>query len=594
MAGRIPRDFIDDLIARSDVVDVIDSRVKLKKAGKNYQACCPFHNEKTPSFTVSQEKQFYHCFGCGAHGNVLSFLMEYDRLEFVEAVEELARSHGLEVPREASNRPVMTDQQKAQRDTDYQLMDQVAKFFQHQLKRHAKGPQAIEYLKQRGLSGEVVKQWEIGYAPDAWDAVLSTFGRNEAAVRQLLDLKLVTQNDAGKRYDFFRDRIMFPIRDKRGRVVGFGGRVMGEGGPKYLNSPETRLFHKGHELYGFYQARQNNRKLENVVIVEGYMDVVALSQFGLNNAVAALGTATTPEHLNLLMRNTDTIVCCYDGDRAGREAAWRALENALGIMKDGVTLRFLFLPDGEDPDTMVRQEGTDAFQSRLSQAMPLSQFFFDHLLKTHNVGSAEGKAALKAQAMPMIETVPGDNQRQLLTEALSKHTGEYDRYQLARDMESARTQQARPNQQAKFEQQQKTKTTPLRTLLKLLLEYPYLAAQEPSVQPELLVDSGISGLPLLLDVHAYCRSSPSATSAQLLENFREHPHLSAIGKLLQMESLTADEKFDPSNAYKDSFAMLVDWMVKSRMETLISRSRVGGLSEEEKQELALLIKSQHE
>ncbi|MFC3094350.1 DNA primase [Alteromonas sediminis] len=592
MAGRIPREFIDDLIARSDVVDVIDSRVKLKKAGKNYQACCPFHNEKTPSFTVSQDKQFYHCFGCGAHGNVLSFLMEYDRLEFVEAVEELARSHGLEVPREASNRPVMTDQQRAQRDTDYQLMDQVAKFFQHQLKRHEKGSQAIEYLKQRGLSGEIVKQWEIGYAPDAWDAILSTFGRNDATVRQLLDLKLITQNDAGKRYDFFRDRIMFPIRDKRGRVVGFGGRVMGDGGPKYLNSPETRLFHKGHELYGFYQARQNNRKLDNVVVVEGYMDVVALSQYGLNNAVAALGTATTPEHLHLLMRNTDTIVCCYDGDRAGREAAWRALENALSIMKDGITLRFLFLPDGEDPDTMVRKEGTEAFQARLHKAMPLSQFFFDHLLKTHDVGSAEGKAALKAQAIPMIETVPGENQQQLLMEALSKHTGEYDRYQLARDMASARNQHAKPNQQAKFEQQQKTKTTPLRTLIKLLVEYPYLASQETSVQPEVLVDSGISGLPLLLDVHTYCREHPQASSALLLEYFRDHPQIKQIGKLLQMESLTVSEKYDPLKAYRDSFAMLVDWMVKSRMETLISRSRVGGLSNEEKQELALLIKSQ--
>lgn len=589
MAGRIPRDFIDDLIARSDIVEIVDSRVKLKKAGKNYQACCPFHNEKTPSFTVSQDKQFYHCFGCGAHGNIISFVMEYDRLEFVEAVEELARSLGLEVPREASSHPAVTSAQKVQRDDDYQLMEQVTRFFQHQLKHHAKGPAAIDYLKQRGLSGDIVKQWEIGYAPDNWNALLQTFGRDQHSIQQLLDLKLVTQSDKGKQYDFFRNRIMFPIRDKRGRTVGFGGRIIEGDGPKYLNSPETRLFHKGHELFGFYQAKQHNRKLDSAVIVEGYMDVVALSQFGITNATAALGTATTPEHVNMLMRSTDTIICCYDGDRAGREAAWRALENALGSLKDGVTMRFLFLPDGEDPDTMVRKQGKDTFEQLLNAAMPLSQFFFDNLLQRHPVGSAEGKASLKANALPMIAQIPGENQRMMMEEMLSQHTGEYHKFQLNRDVKRAEQQHKKPDLSNKFEPQ-KARYTPLRTLIRMLIEHPHLAAAEPSVAPELLVDSGISGLPIFIDIHAYCLQNPQANTAQLLEFFRDHPHLTAIGKLLKSENLISEA--GAAQAYRDSFTKLLDWMVKSRIDTLLSRSRVNGLNEEEKQELALLIKAQ--
>ena len=413
MAGKIPRDFIDDLLSRTDVVEVVDSRVKLKKAGKNYQACCPFHNEKSPSFTVSQDKQFYHCFGCGAHGNAISFIMEFDRLEFVEAIEDLARYHGLEVPREKGSRPAMSEEKKQQLQDDYTLMEQVTRFFQHQLRQNGNSKKAIDYLKNRGLSGDIVKQWEIGYAPDGWSALLDTFGKSPQQIKQLIDLRLVNKNDQGRTYDFFRDRIMFPIRDKRGRVVGFGGRVLEDGGPKYLNSPETRIFHKGNELFGFYSARQQNRQLDTVVVVEGYMDVVALSQFDINIATAALGTATTLEHIQMLVRATSHIVCCYDGDRAGREAAWRALENALPALKDGVRLSFLFLPDGEDPDTMVRQVGKDTFLGMLNEAMPLSRFFFENLLKSHNVGTPEGKIALKKAAMPLIESTLGADQKNM-------------------------------------------------------------------------------------------------------------------------------------------------------------------------------------
>ncbi len=589
MAGKIPRDFIDDLLARTDVVDIVDSRVKLKKAGKNYQACCPFHNEKTPSFTVSQDKQFYHCFGCGAHGNAISFIMEFDRLEFVEAIEELARLHGLDVPREKGSAPQISEEKKQQQLNDYALMDKVARFFQQQLRQHAQSAKAIDYLKQRGLSGEVVKQWEIGYAPDGWDTLLNTFGTSPALVQQLIDLKLVNKNDNGRTYDFFRDRIMFPIRDKRGRVVGFGGRVLDDGGPKYLNSPETRIFHKGSELFGFYQAKQNNRKLDSVMIVEGYMDVVALSQFDINNATAALGTATTPEHIQMLVRATQHIVCCYDGDRAGREAAWRAVENALPALKDGVKMSFMFLPDGEDPDTMIRKSGTDGFQQLIeNEAIPLSRFFFDHLLKQHNIGSAEGKMALKTAANQLIDTVLGDGQKQMLLEELAKHTGEYDRFKLQKDISLANEQSAKPKYSASKFQVSKAKLSPLRMLIRLLLDMPSLAQECDDVQPTVFERESMAGMAILHDLHTYCVSTPSANTAQVIEHFRNHPHSQSLSKLLLQEHLVNQQ--DAKNVFRDSFAKLLDWHFDSRIDTLISRSRIAPLSDAEKQELTLLMK----
>ena len=587
MAGKIPRDFIDDLLSRTDVVEVVDSRVKLKKAGKNYQACCPFHNEKSPSFTVSQDKQFYHCFGCGAHGNAISFIMEFDRLEFVEAIEELARYHGLEVPREKGSRPAMSEEKKQQQQDDYAVMEQVARFFQHQLRQNGNSKKAIDYLKNRGLSGDIVKQWEIGYAPDSWDALLNTFGKDPQRIKQLVDLKLVNKNDQGRTYDFFRDRIMFPIRDKRGRVVGFGGRVLDDGGPKYLNSPETRIFHKGSELFGFYSARQKNRSLDTVVIVEGYMDVVALSQFDINIATAALGTATTPEHIQMLVRATSHIVCCYDGDRAGREAAWRALENALPALKDGVRISFLFLPDGEDPDTMVRQVGKDAFMEMLNDAMPLSRFFFENLLKTHNVGTPEGKIALKKAAMPLIESTLGDDQKQMLLEELAKHTGEFDRFKLQQDITKA-NQGSKQAYSTNRNQVNKPKLSPLRMLIRLLLDKPELATLCEDVQIDIFAGSNAAGMDLLRDVHRYCVSHPQAKTAQLVENFRDHPHSSTIAKLLLQEHLVKDE--DAERVYNDSFARLLDGHFDSRIETLISRSRVQPLTQAEKQELNLLMR----
>jgi DNA primase len=585
MSGRIPREFIDDIIARTDIVELVDSRVRLKKAGRNHQACCPFHDEKSPSFTVSQDKQFYHCFGCGAHGNVISFLMEFDRLEFPEAIEELAQYHSIEVPREKGGAPPPSAEQKQQKESDYELMEKVAKFFAQQLIIHPDKAKAVNYLKNRGLSGEIVKAFDMGYAPPEWDSVLKNFGVSPEYQRQLLDLKLITENDNRRRFDFFRDRIMFPIRDKRGRVIGFGGRVLDDGGPKYLNSPETRIFHKGHELYGFYQAKQAHRNLTRVMIVEGYMDVVALGQFGIDYAVASLGTATTAEHIQMLFRATSEVVCCYDGDRAGREAAWRALENALPYLKDGVEMKFLFLPDGEDPDTLVRKIGKDIFEESLkNDAVPLSKFFFDNLLQRHHVSSNEGKAALKAEAIPLIQKIVGDNIREILLSDLSNHMGDQNKHKYERDVAQANLRKT--PKKLDFNTPNKSTISPIRMMIRLLLDDPSLAIKCQAADPTQLVSVDIPGISMLITLYQFCLSKPLANTAQVLEHFRHHPQSAQLAKLMMWEYAEQNQ----AAVFEDSFAKLLDWHLNSRMDELFSKSRVSKLTDAEKQELNLLVK----
>lgn len=589
MAGRIPKDFIDDLIARTDIVELVDSRVKLKKAGKNYQACCPFHSEKSPSFTVSQEKQFYHCFGCGAHGNAISFLLEYDRLEFPEAIEELAKFHSIEVPREEGGKPPPTQAQKAQIADDYELMENATRFFAHQLKNHPQKDRPIDYLKGRGLSGEVVKAFDIGFAPPEWDGIYKSFGKTPDKQEQLLDLKLITENDNRRRYDFFRDRIMFPIRDKRGRVIGFGGRVLEEGGPKYLNSPETRIFHKGHELYGFYQAKQASRKLNRVMIVEGYMDVVALAQFGIDYAVASLGTSTTPEHIQMLFRAVPEIICCYDGDRAGREAAWRALENALPFLKDGVQMKFLFLPDGEDPDTLVRKTGKEEFEKLLDHdAVPLSRFFFDNLLKRHDVGNSEGKASLVKEAQEYIDLVKADNLSQLLQEELRKRVkikGSSYRADILSDLKKANERKKSPT--VDYKKLNSTGMSPIRLILRLLMLHPNLASQNSEIDPQVLDPNLIKGLEILINMHQFCASKKSLNTGHVLEHFRDTPEAKFLHKLLQIDH-EADE-IRPDKLYRDSFNRLIEQQLKARYDQLMAKG--DSMNKEEMLELKLLTQT---
>jgi DNA primase len=411
----IPNDFIQTLLSRVDIVEVIDRYVPLKKAGANYQACCPFHSEKTPSFTVSPGKQFYHCFGCGAHGTAIGFLMEHGGKTFPDAVEELARDAGLQVPR--IERPGESERREQAQDLTALTLE-AAKFYRAQLKE---APQAIAYLKARGLTGEIAGRFGIGYAPDAWQPLASAFPRYDDPALETVGL--VIAGDAGKRYDRFRDRIMFPIHDSRGQVIGFGGRVLGAGEPKYLNSPETPLFSKGRELYGLYLARPAIRDAGVVVVVEGYMDVVALAQHGVGYAVATLGTSTTPVHVQKLFRQSDRVVFCFDGDAAGRKAAWRALENTLPVLADGKNAGFVFLPDGEDPDDFVRRRGKAAFEALLASAVPASEFLLTELCALYPPDSAEGKAALVTAARPHLAALTAPVLAALLYRRLAELTG---------------------------------------------------------------------------------------------------------------------------------------------------------------------------
>lgn len=422
MAGMIPQSFIDDLLNRTDIVEVVGSRIQLKKAGKNYSARCPFHNEKTPSFSVSPDKQFYYCFGCGAGGNALGFVMDHDNLDFVQAVEDLAKRAGMDVPREEgrSNKP--------RQPTDsplYPLLTAAADYYRQALKSHPSRQAAVNYLKGRGLTGEIARDFGLGFAPPGWDNLFKHLGGDSLQIKAMIDAGLLIENtETGKRYDRFRDRVMFPIRDSRGRIIAFGGRVLGDDKPKYLNSPETPVFHKGQELYGLFEARKNNRNLDEIMVVEGYMDVIALAQQGLRNAVATLGTATSEEHIKRLFRLVPSILFCFDGDQAGRKAAWRALEAVMPNLQDGRRARFLFLPEGEDPDSLVRAEGPDAFRARLNQqAQPLADYFFQQLMDEADPRSLEGKAHLATLATPLIEKIPGSNLRTLMRQRLSELTG---------------------------------------------------------------------------------------------------------------------------------------------------------------------------
>ena len=423
MAGLIPQSFIDDLLNRTDIVDVVSSRVQMKKAGKNYTACCPFHKEKTPSFSVSPDKQFYYCFGCGAGGNALGFIMDHDNLDFPQAVEELAKAAGMEIPREESGRA-----HKPRQPTDsplYPLLTAAADFYRQALKSHPARKAAVDYLKGRGLTGEIARDFGLGFAPPGWDNLYKHLSSDTLQQKAMIDAGLLVENaETGKRYDRFRDRVMFPIRDSRGRIIAFGGRVLGDDKPKYLNSPETPVFHKGQELYGLFEARKFNRSLDEIIVVEGYMDVIALAQQGLRNAVATLGTATSEEHMKRLFRVVPSVLFCFDGDQAGRNAAWRALEATLPCLQDGRRARFLFLPEGEDPDTLVRSEGTDAFKARINQhAQPLADYFFQQLTEEADPRSLEGKAHMATLAAPLIDKVPGANLRTLLRQRLSEITG---------------------------------------------------------------------------------------------------------------------------------------------------------------------------
>ncbi|OOF70696.1 DNA primase [Rodentibacter caecimuris] len=582
MKGLIPRQFIDDLLAKSNIVDVVNGRVKLKKAGQNYQACCPFHHEKTPSFTVSEKKQFYHCFGCGAHGNAISFLMEYDKLEFVEAIEELAASLGLEVPYEqqtnqGNKKPRVNYQAKRNL---YELMQDLAVFYQQQLSAYKV---AQDYLVQRGLSKEIIERFQIGFVPNSIDTVLRRFGTNREIQQKLFELGMLSRNEKGNVYDRFRHRIMFPIRDRRGRTIAFGGRVLNDEKPKYLNSPETLTYHKGNEVYGLFEALRANDEPDLLLVVEGYMDVIALAQFGVDYAVASLGTSTTSEQIQQLFRVTEQIVCCYDGDRAGRDAAWRALENALPYLEDGRQLKFVFLPDGEDPDSYIRKYGKVQFDKYVANAQSVSEFMLAQLSPRVDFSSKEGKSKLVALAVPLIKQIPGDMLRLALRNTLAQRVNI-----LESQLESLiPTQQTISYVTAKNKQ---IKRTPMRLVISLLVQNPHLVNRISKAGLTALKQE--AGYDLLSKLTALCQERSGITTGQILEHFRDTEYSQALEILSGWDHLL--DELDIIEAFSQNYRRLNIQAIERDIQILIEKERLAGLNEEEKKLLIHLLKGKEQ
>ena len=565
--SRIPEHFIDELLDRLDLVSIIGQRITLQKAGTEYKACCPFHDEKTPSFTVSPQKQFYHCFGCGAHGTALGFIMNYDGLSFVDAVHELAHSVGMQVPVEAGQQQRQANPERAQ---DFELLGQAADFYHQQLSQNAI---AQQYLQRRGLNKSVIDTYKIGYAPDAWRSLSDLFNRRGIDEKALQRLGLlVEKND--RRYDKFRNRIQFPIHDRRGRVVGFGGRALDDNGPKYLNSPETPIFHKGKELYGLYQARQRRRP-EQLIVTEGYMDVVALSQHGVEGAVATLGTATTESQVRLLFQASDRVVCCFDGDRAGRDAAWKALHNMLPQLQAGRQVSFLFLAQGEDPDSTIRSIGRTGWDQAVSDAMPLSEYFFAQLDDGLNLNTAEGRAGLVSRVEPLLQRMPSGVYRQQMQKTLHDKT---------RHLVEFGAVAASKNQQQETTHNQLGKTH-LRQLAAMLIQLPQLAEQLDTNDRAIVATQ--KNATTVLDLIDFCQQRPQIHTNALLERWSAHA-ASRLFAELAMWPVTEELQ-----AQKDEIQHLIDMMhaqnIGDRIQALTAAQQQGGLDTVQKDELRQLL-----
>jgi len=580
MAGRIPQYFIDELISRTDIVDFIDTRLKLRKKGGSYRARCPFHNgNNDTSFSVNEKQQFYHCFNCGASGNVLTFAMEYEGLEFVDAVDTLASQLSLEVPREETSQTGAPPPPYVDRKDTYTLMGHIAQYYQQQLSQHKNSEKVINYLKGRGLTGETVKHFKIGYAPEGWDSVCKRFSVSPEIEKQLLEAGMIKNRDSGGSYDFFNDRLMFPILDRRGRVAGFGGRVFDNQEPKYLNSPETPIFHKGKELYGLYQVKQAHKNIQRILVVEGYMDVVALGQYGIDYAVASLGTATTADHIHTLFRHTSEIVCCFDGDKAGRTAAWRALENALPYIQDGRTLRFMFLADGEDPDSFVQKEGKENFEQLISQSLPLSDFLFQQLLTQVDMSSSDSKSKLAQLAIPLISQLNESTFRQMMEERLTKLLG----------IELEGLQKLLPQKESVNKKEIKNKTTPMRLAISILLQHPNIAYGLPDF-PE-FKEIQIPGLSLLNSLLDICRVSPNITTGQLLEHWRETPQSKQLNQLAIWQNNVQEDKYE--DLFLDILEKFLNLHLNNKIEYLKQKARSSdALTTQETQQLAILLSEQ--
>ena len=590
--GRIPQHFIDELIARADIVEIIGARVQLKKAGREYKACCPFHDEKTPSFWVSPDKQFYHCFGCGKHGTVLGFLMDHDHMAFPEAVEELATRLGVEVPHEGGGD---AGPRRAE-DSLYDLTKEVARFYAECLTRDAR---ARDYVARRGLTAETLERFQIGYAPNSWNELLRRFGAAESGRKALSDAGLIVERERGqvqggeRHYDRFRDRIMFPIRDARGRTIAFGGRIIDAGEPKYLNSPETLLFHKGRELYALYETRRARTNLTRLLIVEGYMDAVRLHQAGIDYAVATLGTATTAEHLRRLFRLVPAIVFAFDGDRAGRQAAWRALQQALPEAREGREIRFLFLPDGQDPDSLVGQEGRESFEARLAGALPLSEYLVRELAQHSDLTNADGRARFAEAARPLFLKVPEGVFRELLLERLAEVVGLNPRRlgELWTPAAAATAPQApptplrRPSARATLGA---GRGSLVRQAIVRLLHHPQIALEVEAAERAGLEASEEPGVALLRELLDELRAHPAQIPAQVVQRWSGREGAEALQKLLEREEVITNAPA-AAGELKGALAKLAELAAGRRLAALEAKSRDSALSEDELKEFQVLI-----
>ncbi|MDA0977986.1 MAG: DNA primase [Proteobacteria bacterium] len=578
----IPSDFIDEVLARTDIVEIIEPRVALKKTGQNYTGLCPFHNEKSPSFSVSQDKQFYYCFGCQASGSALKFLMEFDRMDFVSAVEYLAQRAGMEVPRSGGGDP----EASARRKSIYEILDQCAAFYREQLRSHETRARAVDYLKGRGVSGEVARDFSLGYAPPGWDNLMNSLSTSNQNRQLLIDAGMLTDHpEDNKTYDRFRDRIMFPIRDLRGRTIAFGGRVLeGDAGPKYLNSPETPVFRKGRELYGLYEASRRVRKLERFLVVEGYMDVVALAQHGIPYSVATLGTATSTEHIERMFRMAPQIIFCFDGDSAGRNAAWKALNNTLPAMEDGCIARFMFLPDGEDPDTLIRQEGTAAFERRLEGAMGLTEFFFQTLEKDLDTESVEGRAGLSKLAVPLIQQLPEGVMKQLILDELSRRTGlAVERLQEATGL-NRRSAEPRVAPQRTSRQLEARQSTLGEHAINILVRRPEVA--------NLLDEDDLGKLKaepewqLLVELVQWIQQNPGTSTMVLLSHYQDSPYFEQLRRLAERDPMLDLDQL--SDEFLDTLKKMLRAEDKHQKQRVIDELKMKRLSELTPAEKALL------
>ena len=571
MSGRISKEFIDELLVRVDIVDLIDSHVPLKKTGANYVARCPFHVEKSPSFSVNRNKQFFHCFGCGASGNAISFLMDFNHLDFVEAVEDLAAFAGLSVRREQATSLVDTSK-KEDLSSLYQVLEQVAAFYVEQLRVT---PKAIQYLKSRQVKGAIARDFLLGYAPDKWSVLSERFSQ-----KLLIEAGLLVVKDDGQVYDRFRSRVVFPIRDKRSRIVGFGGRVLDDSLPKYLNSPETPVFHKGKEVYGLYELLAKNSKPQRILIVEGYMDVIALAQYGIHYAVAALGTATSQAHLDLLFRFSSELVFCFDGDRAGREAAWRVMESAFSSLKEGRSCRIMILPSQHDPDSLVREEGVDGFVHRVQTAQALSDYFFDYVASGLNLSEVEGRSQLISKARPYLERLPEGTYREMMFSRLQDLSG-------MASLNSAENKFASPPVSSyKPRQQEFSRLSSARVAIALLLQHPALAE---NVEQKNVDWTGLEfrGIELFKSVLGVILDKQSVNTAVLIEHYRDTPEEKLVKSLALLDVHIAEDKIEL--VFSDALNGLLKQARDASIARLQAKAQLHGLDAQEQSALVSML-----